>query len=93
MLQFRRSVDREELPPVSIVLICLHLTKRKVKNFCGCLSVIILNPITPEQAEQVQPYFWRSGDLQYIFIILHHSQYRFQLFNKKCDVNKTIHIC
>ena len=53
--------------------------------------LVIINPITPEQAEQVQPYF--PGDLQYIFIILHHLQYWFQLFNKKCNVNKTIHIC
>ena len=51
----------------------------------------ILNPRTPEQAEQVQPYF--PGDLQYIFVSLHHSQYWFQLFNKKCDVNKTIQNC
>ena len=48
---------------------------------------IFFNPVTPEQAEHaVQPYF--PGDLQYIFIILHHSQYWFQ-----CDVNKTIHSC
>ena len=50
-----------------------------------------INPITPEQAEQLQHYFLEN--LQYIFIILHYSQYHFQLFNKKCDVNKTIHIC
>ena len=49
---------------------------------------IVKNSITPEQAEQVQPYF--PGDLQYIFIILHHSQYWFQLFIKKCDVDNIL---
>ena len=69
------------------------LETNRAYHIWRCMSAIVshFNPITPEQAEQVQPYF--PGDLQYIFIISHHSQYWFQLFNKKCDVNKTIHIC
>ena len=62
---------------------------KKIAHFI--FQFTLIDPITPEQVEQVQHYF--PENLHYIFIILHHSQYRFQLFNKKCDVNKTIHIC